>query len=101
MKALHHFRHRKHEVILFHILDRAEREFPFVRLADFVDMETGERLQVDPRYAREAYLEELGSFIDRFRRECAKSLVEYVPVDTSTPFDLMLAQYLARRGRMK
>jgi uncharacterized protein (DUF58 family) len=101
MKALHHFRHRKHEVILFHILDRAEREFPFVRLADFVDMETGERLQVDPRYAREAYLEELGGFIDRFRHECAKSLVEYVPVDTSTPFDLMLAQYLARRGRMK
>ena len=101
MKALHHFRHRRHEVILFHILDHAEREFPFGRLADFVDMETGERLQVDPRYAREAYLEELRGFIDRFKRECAKSLVEYVPVDTSTPFDLMLAEYLARRGRMK
>ncbi len=101
LKALHHFRRRKHEVILFHVLDHAEREFPFSRLADFVDMETGERLQIDPRYAREAYMEELGSFIARFKRECAKSLVEYVPVDTSTPFDLMLAEYLAKRGRMR
>lgn len=101
MKALHHFRHRKHEVILFHILDHAERDFPFTRLADFVDMETGERLQVDPRYARDAYLDELRHFIARFKRECSKSLVEYVPVDTATPFDLMLAKYLALRGRMR
>ena len=101
LKALHHFRHRKHEVILFHILDHAEHEFPFARLADFVDMETGERLQVDPRYARDAYLEELHGFISRLKRECSKSLVEYVPVDTATPFDLMLARYLAARGRMR
>ena len=101
MRALHHFRHRKHEVILFHILDAAELEFPFSRLADFVDMETGERIQVDPRYARETYLEEMNAFIDRFRRECSKSLVEYVQVSTSTPFDLMLAAYLARRGRAR
>ena len=99
MKALHHLRHRKHEVILFHVLDPAETGFPFSRLADFVDMETGRRLQVDPRYAREAYLEELRGFVGRFRRECARSLVEYVPVDTSTPFDLMLTAYLARRGK--
>lgn len=97
LRALHHFRHRKHEVILFHVLDPAELAFPFSRLADFVDMETGERLQVDPRYARAAYLEELGGFVRRFKRECSKSLVEYVPVDTSTPFDLMLTAYLARR----
>ncbi len=101
MKALHHFRHKKHEVILFHVLDHAELTFPFARLADFVDMETGERIQVDPRYAREAYLEELGRFVTKFKRECAKTLVEYVPVDTSTPFDLMLTAYLARRGKAR
>ena len=100
-KALHHFRHRKHEVILFHILDHAEHEFPFARLADFVDMETGERLQVDPRYARDAYLEEIGAFLKRFKLECARSLVEYVPVDTATPFDLMLTRYLATRGKAR
>jgi uncharacterized protein (DUF58 family) len=101
LRALHHFRHRKHEVILFHILDSAELDFPFTRLADFVDLETGARLQVDPRYARETYLEEIGAFVDRFRRECSRSLVEYVQVNTSTPFDLMLAAYLARRGKMR
>jgi uncharacterized protein (DUF58 family) len=98
MRALHHFRRRKHEVILFHVLDPAELRFPFSRLADFTDMETGERIQVDPRYAREAYLEELGEFVRRFRRECSKTLVEYVPVDTSTPYEVMLTAYLARRG---
>jgi len=101
MKALHHFRHRKHEVILFHVLDHAEHDFPFARLADFVDMETGERLQVDPRYAREAYLEELRNFVGRLKRECAGARVEYVGVDTATPFDLMLAKYLGARRRMR
>lgn len=100
LRALHHFRHRKHEVILFHVLDPAERTFPFSRLADFVDMETGQRLQVDPRYARTAYLEELDEFVKRFKRDCSRSLVEYVPVDTSTPFDQMLAAYLARRNKV-
>jgi uncharacterized protein (DUF58 family) len=101
LKALHHFRHRKHEVILFHILDHAEREFPFDRLADFVDMETGERLQVDPKYARDAYLEEMAAFVKRLKQDCARSLVEYVPVDTATPFDLMLTKYLALRGKTR
>jgi uncharacterized protein (DUF58 family) len=101
VKALHHFRHRKHEVILFHLLDHDECAFPFTRLADFIDMETGERLQVDPRYARDTYLEEVGAFIKRFKVECARSLVEYVPVDTATPFDIMLTKYLATRGKAR
>jgi uncharacterized protein (DUF58 family) len=100
-RALHHFRRCKHEVILFHVLDRAEIEFPFARLSDFVDMETGERIQVDPRYAREAYLDEIRGFVGRFKRECARTLVEYVPADTSIPFELMLTEYLARRGKLR
>jgi uncharacterized protein (DUF58 family) len=97
LKALHHFRHRKHEIILFHVLDHAEIEFPFRNLADFLDMETGERLQIDPRYVRREYLRELEEFRNAFRRETAEGLIEYVPVDTSVPFEQMLAAYLARR----
>jgi uncharacterized protein (DUF58 family) len=100
LKALHHFRHRKHEVILFHLLDHAEIEFPFTALADFIDMETGERIQIDPRYVRQEYLREMGEFCAGFKRETAQTLVEYVRVDTSRPFELMLAEYLARRQRL-
>ena len=46
--ALHHFHYKRHEVIVFHVLDHAEITFPFRDTASFVDMETGERLQVDP-----------------------------------------------------
>jgi uncharacterized protein (DUF58 family) len=98
LRALHHFRARKHEVLLFHVLDRAEREFPFQALADFVDLETGERLLVDPRYARKEYLRELEAFCTAFRREAAEGLAEYVPVDTSVPFERALGAYLARRS---
>jgi uncharacterized protein (DUF58 family) len=99
MKALHHFRHKKHGVILFHVLDHAERAFPFRRLADFVDMETGERMQVDPLSLRKAYLEEMGKFTSELKRDCSESRIEYVPVDTSEPFDRVLMGFLARRAK--
>ncbi len=98
-RALHHFRHCKHEVILFHLMDPAELSFPFSKLTDFIDLETGERLQVDPRYAREQYLRELNAFCDSIRRECAGSLVEYQRVETSQPLAKMLTSFLALRTR--
>ena len=100
IKALHHFRHKKHEVILFHVLDHAERDFPFRNLTDFVDMETGERMQIDPRFVRDEYLRQMDEFAGRYKAECSEGGMDYVPVDTSTPFDIMLSSYLARRGRM-
>ncbi len=56
---------------------------------------------VDPRYARDPYIDEPRHFLARLKRECALSLAEYVAVDTATPFDIMLAKYLALRGRMR
>jgi len=100
MKALRHFRHKKHEVIIFHVLDDYERTFPFDRLTNFIDLETGERLQVDPRYVREEYLKQMKEFVDNYRRECSESAIEYVPTDTSVPFDLMLTAYLSKRKRL-
>ena len=56
IRALHHFRHRRHEVILFHVLDKAEIDFPFRDVIAFHDLETNERIQVDPAYVRDEYL---------------------------------------------
>jgi uncharacterized protein (DUF58 family) len=99
-RALHHFRSKRHEVIVFHVLDRAEVEFPFRQTTDFVDMETGERIQVDPAYVREDYRRQIEQFLSRHRRICAECQFDYVLADTSIPYDFMLSRYLEKRTRL-
>jgi uncharacterized protein (DUF58 family) len=98
-KALHHFRHRRHEVLVFHTLDRAEMEFPFRETSSFVDRETGRKIQVDPSYVREDYKARMAEFLDTHRRTCAQAQIDYVLADTSTPYDFLLSRYLERRSR--
>jgi uncharacterized protein (DUF58 family) len=100
IRALHHFRHRRHEVILFHVLDKAEIEFPFRDVTAFHDLETGQRIQVDPAYVRDAYRQQVDSFLDGYRRACAEAQIDYVLADTSTPYDFMLSRYLGTRKTM-
>jgi hypothetical protein len=97
MKAFQHFVYKKHQMIVLHLMDPAELEFPFKKIHSFVDMETNERLQVDPRGVREAYLAEINAFIERYRKECGDRNIEYVLTPTDTPYDRMLLHYLARR----
>ncbi len=98
IRALHHFRHRRHEVILFHVLDKAELEFPFRDLIAFHDLESNERIQVDPAYVRDAYLEQIEAFIEQYRRTCAEAQIDYVLTDTTVPYDFMLSRYIAKRN---
>ena len=100
MRALHHFRHRRHEVILFHVFDEAEIEFPFTETVRFVDMETGERLQIDPSYVRDQYKQQIQEFIDFYRRNCADCQIDYVMTHTSAAYDVMLSRYLHKRGNV-
>jgi uncharacterized protein (DUF58 family) len=97
LRALQHFVYKKHQLILFHVLDPAELDFPFRKIFTFIDMETQDRLQVDPRSVREAYQAEVRAFIDRYRRECSERKIEYVVARTDQPYDRMLLDYLARR----
>ncbi|MGC8641826.1 MAG: DUF58 domain-containing protein [Isosphaeraceae bacterium] len=99
-RAFHHFRHKRHEVIVFHVLDRAEIEFPFRDTSSFLDMETGETIQVDPTYVRDDYRRQIEEFIDRYRRICADCQFDYVLADTSVPLDYMLSRYLEKRTRI-
>ncbi len=100
MRALHHFHHRKHEVIVFHVFDKAEVDFPFHDAVAFHDLETGERLQIDPAYVRDAYKQQIDGFIETYRRACAESQIDYVMTDTSTPYDFMLSRYIAKRNHV-
>jgi uncharacterized protein (DUF58 family) len=100
VRALRQLRHGGHDVILFHILDEAEVTFPFTGLVEFEEPETSEVVQVDATNYRNDYLDELKSFREVYRRECFQSGVDYVPLDTSLPFDKALMEYLvSRRAR--
>ena len=100
MKGLAHFRHKRHEVMLFHVLDKGELEFPFTALSDFIDMETKEKIQVDPKYVRDEYLRQIGEFLEAYKSDCSASAIEYVVTDTSVPYDLVLTAYLGKRKRI-
>ncbi len=102
VSAFHHFRYRKHEVVVFHVTAEEERTFPFEDWSVFEDLEPpGGRLPVDPWTLRAQYLEEVGRFLDRVRSECGRLRIDYTPMSTKTDFDLALATYLARRRNLK
>jgi uncharacterized protein (DUF58 family) len=99
LEALHHLRHRGHEVILFHILDEAEVHFPFDGLIEFEDVETPDKMTLDAKGMRPDYLQAVASFRETYRVECARARVDYVPIDTSVSFDKALMEYLLSRQR--
>ena len=100
LTALKHFRHRKHEVIVFHILDPMERNFDFKKDTIFIDMETGEKVQAQPWHIRSEYKEKMRGFLDHYKRECRQHRIDYVPSDTSQPFDTALFNYLVMRKKI-
>ncbi len=98
--ALHRLRHGGHDVILFHILDQAEVAFPFEGLVELRDPESDETIEVDADAYRADYLDEIREFRTYYERECRKSGIDYVPLDTSMPFDRALTEYLINRKNM-
>jgi len=100
MRAVHHFRHDRHEVIIFHLLDRAELDFPFSGNLVFEDMETGERLSLPAHLFQAEYKQRIERFIREYRRRFAEEAVEYVLAPTSEPFDWLLVRFLAKRARL-
>jgi len=93
--------HRRHDVIVFHVLDEAELTFPFERMTRFEGLEALGELVVNPRALREGYLQEMESFRRKIRRGCTANRIDYVPLSTATPLDVALSSYLARRAGTK
>jgi len=98
--ALKHFRHKKNEVIVMHILDPLERTFAFDGDAVFKDMETADEFMTQPWQIRKAYQRSMADFLERFKRECRENYVDYVLLDTRTPYDVALVEYLSKRQRI-
>lgn len=99
--ALKHFRHKKNEVIVMQVLDPLERSFAFGGDAVFKDMETSEEIMTQPWHLQKAYQEEMKKFLDYYKKECRENNIDYVLLDTSTPFDTALFQYLSKRQKLR
>lgn len=98
--AFKHFRHKKNEVIVMQVLDPLERSFAFGRDAVFKDIETAEELVTQPWHIQKAYQESMRTFVDTYKKECRENNIDYVLLDTATPFDVALFQYLHKRRMM-
>lgn len=97
LKALQHFRHKRHDVILFHVLDEYEITFPFQRMTLFDGLEDHPKLLIDPRALRKAYQEEVEKTCSKIRRGCTKMMIDYVQISTDQQLDVELVKYLATR----
>ncbi len=100
MTALRHFRHKKNEVIVMEVLDPLERSFAFGADAVFKDLETGEELTTQPWHIQKAYQASMAEFLERYKTACRENNIDYVLLDTSTPFDVALFEYLHKRKRL-
>ncbi len=100
ISGLKHFRHKKHEIIVFHILDPFERTFDFKHDSTFIDLESGEKIATQPWHIRNEYRQLVNNFIETYKSECLANRIDYVLVDTLQDFDRVLLQYLIKRKRI-
>lgn len=100
--ALQHLKHNKHEVILFHVTDKSkELDFEFEnRPYLFIDMESGERLRLQPKQVKQHYVEQVGNFMQQLKFKCLQYKIDFVEADISRGFRTVLQSYLVKRSKM-
>jgi uncharacterized protein (DUF58 family) len=97
LKSLAALKHAGHDILVFHIMDDDELDFPFNDATRFEGMESADQLTCNPRALRDGYLESLQRFLDRVRHACASAQIDYQLIRTSRSLDAALTAYLATR----
>lgn len=100
IRAVGPLRARGHDVIVFHVLDPTELQFPFEEASGFEDLETGEQIPVIPAKLRDDYRRLVGDHLEALKKRFTDNRIDYMLLDTSKPLDLALFQYLLARERM-
>ncbi|MDH3648976.1 MAG: DUF58 domain-containing protein, partial [Saprospiraceae bacterium] len=100
--ALQHLKHNKHEVLLFHVVDKAkELEFDYEnRPYMFIDVESGERVKVQPHDVKDLYTKKLDEFRKELKLKCLQYKIDFVEADINEGFKSILESYLIKRSRM-
>jgi uncharacterized protein (DUF58 family) len=97
IRGLARFRHRKNEVVIFHLLDPAELSLPFSGVHRFIDPETGQRLIIDPDAVRREYRRRMDGMIEGYRKEILSGDMEYAQLTTDQRLDKALVRFLVHR----
>ena len=100
--ALQHLKYNKHEVIVFHVVDRArEMHLDFdSRLHQFIDLESGEVMKANPSDLKEAYIRQMSDYENELKLKCAQYKIDFIPVDCSQGFEPVLLSYLLKRKKL-
>ena len=100
IEGLRRLRYDGHDVLVFHVLDEDELQFPFADRTLFESMETpGLEVLSDPQSLRNSYLDALNAFVERLRSACVDHRIAYSLISTADPVDLALVTFLATRMR--
>lgn len=100
--AMQHLRYNKHEVILFHVVD-GEHEINFEfenRPYEFVDMESGERIKLQPQQIKDQYVSSMKEYRELIENRCHQYQIDRVPVDLSKPVEEVLHAFLVKRNKL-
>jgi uncharacterized protein (DUF58 family) len=100
MNAIGQLYGRGNDIVVFHLLDRHELEFPFSDASNFIDLETGEKMPVIPDYLRKQYRELVRAHTADLASRTREHRVDYAMFDTSKPLDKALFAYLSARERL-
>ena len=100
--ALQHLKHNKHEVVLFHVVDKEkEMDFEFDnRPYRFIDMETGEEVKLHPNQIKETYLAQMAAYKKELLIKCGQYKIDFVEANINLGFEQVLMPYLVKRTRM-
>ena len=100
--ALQHLKHNKHEVVLFHVVDKnKEIDFDFDnRPYKFIDMESGQELKIHPHEVKEQYVKSVGDFTKELKLRCWQYRIDFVEADINKGFRQILLPYLLKREKM-
>jgi hypothetical protein len=101
--ALHHLKHNQHEVLLFHVTDpTTEYEFEFEeRPYEFIDLETNEKLRLQPSQIRDRYRKEMKKYYYDLKLKCGQYKIDFIEADINEDFNKILTAYLIKRAKMK
>ncbi|MDO8998924.1 MAG: DUF58 domain-containing protein [Bacteroidota bacterium] len=100
--ALQHLKYRKHEVILFHVVDKSkEIDFEFDNKPyHFIDLESGEEIKLNPSQIKEQYQQSINQYKDMLKLKCGQYKIDFVEANINKGFDNILYTYLVKRNKM-
>ena len=100
IKGLRHFKHKGHEVIIFHIIDPKEKNLDFNQNINFLDIENNSSLITDTRQIKDQYNKAFSDFCNFYKKHCSMNKIDYIPISTDNSLDISIMQYLIKRNKL-